>query len=160
MHTRCIVETSGFTRGVCKNRGFYSISSFSWGIPREPATLRKAKTPRESPEKWTFLSLAFYNAPSLHTVTSTSRIVEFPKFNFRIVAWCLGGCLRQVKHRVASSLGVMHESKTCCCDCSPSQYCAMRNCSSNKQVAIGDPLDVMNPASFSAMAHPDKDIIL
>ena len=25
VHTRCIVKTSGFTRGVCKNRGFYSI---------------------------------------------------------------------------------------------------------------------------------------
>ena len=23
VHTRCIVKTSGFTRGVCKNRGFY-----------------------------------------------------------------------------------------------------------------------------------------
>ena len=26
------------------------------------------KPPEKSPEKWTFLSLAFYNAPSLHTV--------------------------------------------------------------------------------------------
>ena len=25
VHTRCIVKTSGFTRGVCKNRGFYEI---------------------------------------------------------------------------------------------------------------------------------------
>ena len=23
VHTRCIVKTSGFTRGVCKNLGFY-----------------------------------------------------------------------------------------------------------------------------------------
>ena len=23
VHARCIVKTSGFTRGVCKNRGFY-----------------------------------------------------------------------------------------------------------------------------------------
>ena len=23
VHTRCIVKTGGFTRGVCKNRGFY-----------------------------------------------------------------------------------------------------------------------------------------
>ena len=29
--------------------------------------LKKTKTPRKSPEKRTFLSLAFYNAPSLHT---------------------------------------------------------------------------------------------
>ena len=28
------------------------------------AILRKSKTPRKSPEKWTFLSLSFYNAPS------------------------------------------------------------------------------------------------
>ena len=32
------------------------------------AILRKSKPPRKSPAKWTFLSLAFYNAPSLHTV--------------------------------------------------------------------------------------------
>ena len=32
------------------------------------AILRRSKAPRKSPEKWTFLSLAFYNAPSLHTV--------------------------------------------------------------------------------------------
>ena len=30
-------------------------------------SLRKSKTPRKLPEKWTFLSLAFYNAPSLDT---------------------------------------------------------------------------------------------
>ena len=30
----------------------------------------KVKTPRRPPEMWTFLSLAFYNAPSLHTVDS------------------------------------------------------------------------------------------
>ena len=23
VHTRCIVKTGGFTRGVCKNQGFY-----------------------------------------------------------------------------------------------------------------------------------------
>ena len=34
--------------------------------------LRKSKAPRKSPEKWTFLSLAFYNAPSLHTVENIS----------------------------------------------------------------------------------------
>ena len=41
---------------------------FSCGIPREQAILRKSKTPRKSSEKWTFLTLAFYSAPSLHTV--------------------------------------------------------------------------------------------
>ena len=30
----------------------------------------RIKTPRKLPEKWTFLSLAFYNAPRLHTVGS------------------------------------------------------------------------------------------
>ena len=47
----------------CKNRWFYIRSKrFSCGILREQALLRKSKTPRKSPEKWTFLSLAFYNA--------------------------------------------------------------------------------------------------
>ena len=45
-----------------------STSKKSCGIPREQAILRKSKAPRKSPEKWTFLSLAFYNAPSLPTV--------------------------------------------------------------------------------------------
>ena len=31
------------------------------------------KLPRKSPEKWTFLSLAFYNAPSLHTDNSGKK---------------------------------------------------------------------------------------
>ena len=73
MHTRCIVKTRGFTRGVCKNRGSYYIFRFSCGISREQAILRKAKAPRKSPEKWTFLSLAFYNAPSLHIVDHSSK---------------------------------------------------------------------------------------
>ena len=34
--------------------------------------MRKSKAPRNSPEKWTFLSLAFYNAPSLDTVDGCS----------------------------------------------------------------------------------------
>ena len=68
MHTRCIVETSGFTRAVCKNSGILLNLKVSSVIPREQAILRKSKKPRKSPEKWTFLSLAFYNAPSLHIV--------------------------------------------------------------------------------------------
>ena len=47
---------------------FIKFKGFSCGIPREQAILRKSKTPRKSPEKWAFLSLAFYNAPSLHIV--------------------------------------------------------------------------------------------
>ena len=47
--------------------------------------LRKSKTPRKSPEKWTFLSLAFYNAPSLQTVDHlhwefNKNRIPFPKF--------------------------------------------------------------------------------
>ena len=69
MHTRGLVKTSGFTRGVCVKIGdFIKFKGFSCGIPREQAILRKSKAPRKSPEKWTFLSLAFYNAPSLDTV--------------------------------------------------------------------------------------------
>ena len=60
------VKTSGFTRGVCKNRGFIlNLKVFLWKILREQAILRKSKTPRKSPEKWTFLGEAIY---SLHLV--------------------------------------------------------------------------------------------
>ena len=37
-------------------------NSYRTGAPQ------KIRTPRKMPEKWTFLSLAFYNAPSLHIV--------------------------------------------------------------------------------------------
>ena len=43
-------------------------TGFSSGIPREQELVRKSETPRKSPEKWTFLSLVFDNAPSLRTV--------------------------------------------------------------------------------------------
>ena len=68
VHTRCIVETSEFTRGVCKNRGFHVKFEGFLVEFREQVILRKSKAPRKSPEKWTFLSLPFYNARSLHTV--------------------------------------------------------------------------------------------
>ena len=42
-----------------KIRDFIKFEGFSCGIPREQAILRKSKTPRKSPEKRTFLSLAF-----------------------------------------------------------------------------------------------------
>ena len=44
------------------------------GILREQVPLRKSRTPRKSPERQTFLSLAFYNAPGLHTVSLRLRI--------------------------------------------------------------------------------------
>ena len=71
VHTRCVVKTSGFTRGVCKNLGFFiEFKGFLVEFLESRAILRKSKTPRKSPEKWTFLSLAFYNAPSLHSFDS------------------------------------------------------------------------------------------
>ena len=51
-----------------KSGDFIKFKGFSCGIPGEQAILRKSKAPRKSPEKWTFLSLAFFNAPSLRTV--------------------------------------------------------------------------------------------
>ena len=52
---------------------FIKFNGFSSGIPREQAILRKSKTPRKSPGKWTFLSLAFYNATSLDTVKKSKE---------------------------------------------------------------------------------------
>ena len=37
----------------------------------------KIKTPRKSPEKWTFLNLAFYYAPSLDTVERCLYYTDF-----------------------------------------------------------------------------------
>ena len=57
---------------------FIKFKGFSCGIPREQAILRQSKTPRKSQEKWTFMSLAFYNAPSLHTVDILPILCLFP----------------------------------------------------------------------------------
>ena len=51
-----------------KVRDFIQFKGFLVEFSSEQAILRKSKTPRKSPGKWTFLSLAFYNAPSLDTV--------------------------------------------------------------------------------------------
>ena len=69
VHIRCIVKTSVDLQGVfVKILDFIKYKGFSCGIPKEQAILRKSKAPRKLPEKWTSLSLAFYNAPSLDTV--------------------------------------------------------------------------------------------
>ena len=70
VQTRGIVKTVVFTRGVFNKIGDFIKCTpwFSGGIPREQALLRKSKTLGKSPDKWIFLSLAFYNAPRLHTV--------------------------------------------------------------------------------------------
>ena len=44
-----------------------NLKLFLWNSYRTGAP-QKIKTPRKSPEKWTFLSLAFYNAPILHSI--------------------------------------------------------------------------------------------
>ena len=66
MHTRDIVRRVGLQGVFVKSGILLNLKVFLW-IPGEQAILRKSKTPRKSPEKWTFLSLAFYNAPSLDT---------------------------------------------------------------------------------------------
>ena len=64
---------------VCKNPGNFSkfIGFFS-RILREQARLRKSNTPRKWTEKWIFLSLAIYNAPSLRTVENRSEKRQNP----------------------------------------------------------------------------------
>ena len=51
VHTRCIVKTSGFTRGVCKNRGFIKFKGFlveflqnrrSWENQKNPENRQKS----------------------------------------------------------------------------------------------------------------------
>ena len=59
-------------------------------IPSEQAPQRKSKTPRKSPEKWTFLSPVFYNAPSLHIVDSTPFLVPGMLKNFNLCCGCRG----------------------------------------------------------------------
>ena len=61
---------------------FVLCERFSSGIFREQALLRKSKTPRKSPEKWTSLSLAFYNALSLQSVDFKHNFKPF--FTMRI----------------------------------------------------------------------------
>ena len=55
--------------GVCKNQGFIIFKGFLVEFLEKRRSWEN-QSPRKSPEKWTFLSLAFYNAPSLHTVDS------------------------------------------------------------------------------------------
>ena len=75
MQTRGIVKRSGFARAFAKIGDFFeNYRRSSSGFPREQALLRKNQgVPRKSPEKWTFLSLAFYNAPLLHTESKAQQ---------------------------------------------------------------------------------------
>ena len=58
----------GLQGAFVKIGGFVQFKVFLVEFLENRRSLRKAKTSRKSPGKWTFLSLAFYNAPSLHTV--------------------------------------------------------------------------------------------
>ena len=54
---------------MCKNQGLQlNLKVFFVEFLENRDRLRKSKTTRKPPEKWVFLSLAFYNAPSLDTV--------------------------------------------------------------------------------------------
>ena len=65
-------------------------------MSKEQALLRKSKAPRKLPEKWTFLSLAFYNAPSLHTVgfCDSGRISWISNFSLDL-PWISSGPARK-----------------------------------------------------------------
>ena len=68
VQTRGIVKTSGFTSCIRRNWWFIEFHGAPhWNSSRTSAP-EKIRTPTQSPERWTFLSLAFYNAPSIHTV--------------------------------------------------------------------------------------------
>ena len=84
---------------------------FSCGAPREQAILRKSKPPRRSPEKWTFLSLAFYNAPSLDPVELMMI------FDVALVHWpCLRSaeiCAGQEEHSMDQCRSRLKLSENC-----------------------------------------------
>ena len=48
--------------------GFIKFKGFLVEFLKNRRSWENQKTPKKSPEKWIFLGLAFYNAPSLHTV--------------------------------------------------------------------------------------------
>ena len=52
---------------------FMKFKGFSVEFLESRRSSEKQKTPRKSLDKWTFLSLAFYNAPSLHTVDKSAK---------------------------------------------------------------------------------------
>ena len=74
VHTRCIVKAVDLQGVFVKIGDFIKFKGFLVDFQRT-ALLRKSKTPRKTPEKWTFLSLAFYNAPR-HTV----EIISYPDY--------------------------------------------------------------------------------
>ena len=84
---------SAFTRVFVKLCDFVTFKGFSRQIPREQVLLRKSETPRKSPEKRTFLSLAFYNAPSLHSVDHLPGGKNLSLSNPNLtLSWCCYHC--------------------------------------------------------------------
>ena len=90
-----------------KFKGFFS------GVLKEQALLRKSNTPRKSPEKCTFPSLTFYNAPSLpttriyHSVQSTLPRSHFSKVisvRQQTETWIGGGGRSKLYLNVATQL--------------------------------------------------------
>ena len=64
VQTRGTVKTSGCTRRIYEN-----LNGSCYAIPTKRALVRKSTPPEISPaKKWSFLSRAFYNAPSLQIV--------------------------------------------------------------------------------------------
>ena len=82
MHTRCIVKTGGFTRGVCKNRGFFiKFKGFLVERLENRLSPEKIKNPQKIARKVDFSEPRLYNAPSLHTVNlSSPRRTPFLNF--------------------------------------------------------------------------------
>ena len=82
-----------------KIRDFIKFKDFLGRFPREQAIQRKSKTSRKSLEKWTFLSLAFYNAPSLHTV-DLSNLIDSVNLRCIVIFSVLKplACGRQSRH--------------------------------------------------------------
>ena len=67
MHTRCIIKTNKYLQGVFVKIGdFIKFDGFLVEF-LENRRSRENQKPPEIARKVTFLSLAFYNAPSLHT---------------------------------------------------------------------------------------------
>ena len=96
VQTKGIVKTCGFTRGIFRSR-LLDLSRPMLDFPREQEHLAKPKPPenrqahirtsnlpRKSPEKSTFLSLAFDNAPNLRNVEGT---LDFQHLSPALFSW-------------------------------------------------------------------------
>ena len=67
-----------------------NLKVFLWNSYRTGAP-QKIKTSRKLPEKWTFLSLVFYNAPSLHIVKRNFLGYHLAKYRSLTYQYSIGG---------------------------------------------------------------------